>query len=92
MHGDVKYDISTLSITNGEQLEYFQSRIIRLQQEIMLSGEIFFPTRLLFQYTKALRMSEKIRDFIVPKMTDSITFLEKNGKYTVYTGGDIHGI
>ena len=41
---------------------------------------------------KALKKSEKLRDFIVPKMTDSITFLEKNGKYTVYTGGDIHGI
>ena len=47
MNGDVQSDISTLAFRNGEQLEDFHSRILRLQQEIMLSGEIVSPTRLL---------------------------------------------
>ena len=92
MNGDVQSDLSTLAFKNGEQLEDFHSRILRLQQEIMLSGEIVSPTRLVFQYTKALTNSEKLRAFIAPKMTDLITFLDENGKYAVYTGGDIHGI
>ena len=58
----------------------------------MLSGDIVSPTRLIFQYMKALINSEKLRAFIDPKMTDIIIFLYKNGKYAVYTGGDIHGI
>ena len=58
----------------------------------MISGEIVSPTRLLFQYMEALEKSEKIRYFIAPKMTDLITFLDKNGKYAVYTGGEIHVI
>ena len=58
----------------------------------MLSGEIVFPNRILFQYTKALKKSEKLRYFIAPKMTDLITFLDKNGKSAVYTVGDINGI
>ena len=58
----------------------------------MLSGEIVSPTRLLLQYMKALTKSEKLKAFIAPKMTDLITFLDNNGKYAVYTGGDIHGI
>ena len=58
----------------------------------MLSGEIVSPTRLLFKYMKALAMSEKLRAFIAPKMTDLIAFLDKNGKSDVYEGGDIHGI
>ena len=58
----------------------------------MLSGEIVSPTRLLFQYMKALTKSEKIKAFIAPKMTDLITFLDKNGKSDVYEGADIHGI
>ena len=49
MNGDVQSNLSTLAFKNGEQLEYFHSRILRLQQEIMLSGEIVSPTRLLFQ-------------------------------------------
>ena len=40
MNGDVRSDLSTLAFKNGEQLEYFHGRIIRIQQEIMLSGEI----------------------------------------------------
>ena len=92
MNGDVKSDISTLAFNRGEQLEEFHVKIIRLQQEIMLSGEIVSPTRLLFQYTKSLLKSDKLRYFIAPKMTDLIKFLDNNEKYAVYTGWDIHGI
>ena len=53
----------------------------------MLSGEIVSPTRLLFQYIKALKKSDKLRDFIPPKMTDLITLLDNNSKSDVYTGG-----
>ena len=60
MNGDVQYDLATLAFKNGEQLEDFHSSILRLQQEIMLSGEIVSPTRLLFQYMKALENSEKL--------------------------------
>ena len=41
---------------------------------------------------KELSKSDKLRDFIAPKMTDIITFLDNNGKYAVYTCGDINGI
>ena len=41
---------------------------------------------------KALKESEKLRSFIAPKMTYRINSLDKNGKSTVYTGGDINGI
>ena len=58
----------------------------------MLSGEIVSPARLLIQYMKALTKSEKLKSFIAPKMTDLITFTDKNGKSAVYDGGDIHGI
>ena len=40
MNGDVQSDLDTLAFNNGEQLEYFHGRILRLQQEIMISGEI----------------------------------------------------
>ena len=58
----------------------------------MLYREIFSPTRIIFQYSKALSKSDKLRSFIEPKMTDLITFLDNNGKYAVYTGGEIHEI
>ena len=54
MNGDVQSDLATLEFKNGEQLEDFHIRILRLQQEIMLSGGIISPTRLLFQYMQAL--------------------------------------
>ena len=92
MNGDVKYDIATLAFRNGEQLEDFYSRVLRLQQEIMLSGEIVSPTRLLIQYMKAFTKSEKLKAFIAPKMTDLITLIDNNGKSADYDGGDIHGI
>ena len=85
MNGDVQSDISTTEFKNEEQLEDFRSTILRPQQEIMLSEEIFSPTRLLFQYIKALKKSEKLRAFILPKMTDIIPFLDNNGKSAVYT-------
>ena len=92
MNGYVQSDLATLAFRNGEQIEDFHSRILRLQQEIMLSGEIFSPTRLLLQYMKALTKSEKIKAFIAPKMTDLITFIDNKVKSAVYDGGDIHGI
>ena len=58
----------------------------------MLTGEIVSSTGILFQYMKELSKSDKLKDFIAPKMIDLITFLEKNRKYAIYTGGDIHGI
>ena len=79
MNSGVQSNLATLAFKNGEQLEYFHSRILRLQKEILLSGEIVSPTRLLFQYMKALTKSEKLRAFVAPKMTDLITFLDKNG-------------
>ena len=91
-NGDFQSGLAILAFNNGEQLEDFHSRILRLQQEIMFSGEIFSPTRLLFQYMKALSKSDKLRAFIAPNMTDIITFLDNKVNYAVYTGGDIHGI
>ena len=69
MNGDVQYYLATLAFNNGKQLEYFHGRIIIIQQEIILSGEIVSPTRLLFQCMKALSKSDKLRDYIAPKMT-----------------------
>ena len=54
MNGGVQSDLATLSFKNGEQLEDFHSRILRLQQEIMLYVEIVSPARIIFQYMKAL--------------------------------------
>ena len=91
MNDDVQSDISTLTFKNGKQLEYFRSRVLRLQQEIIISGEIFSPTGLLFHYMKALPNSDIVRSFIAPKIIDIITFLDNNRKSDVYTGVDIHG-
>ena len=38
MNCDVQSDLATLVFRNGEQLEDFHRRILRLQQEIKLSG------------------------------------------------------
>ena len=40
MNDDVQSDLATLDFNNGVQLEGFHGRIIRLQQEILHSGEI----------------------------------------------------
>ena len=58
----------------------------------MLSGEIFYLTRLLSQYMKALSNSDKLRAFIALNMIYLIPLFENNGKSAVYTGGDINGI
>ena len=92
MNGDIQSDLATLVFKNGEQLEDFHIRVIRLQQEIILSGEIVSPNRLLIQYTKALINSKKIRAPIAPNIIDFINFLGNNRKSAVYTGGDIRGI
>ena len=60
VNGDVQSYLATLEFKNGEQLEIFHIRILRLQQEIILSGENLSPTRLIFKYTKACSNSEKI--------------------------------
>ena len=52
MNGDVQYYLSVLEFKNGEQLEDFHSRIIRLQQEINLPRESLSPTMILLQYMK----------------------------------------
>ena len=70
INGVVQSDLSTLVFKNREQLEYFHSIILRLQQEIILSGETVYPTRLLFQYMTELSRSEKLKACIAPKMTD----------------------
>ena len=54
MNVDVQSDLATLDFKNGEQLEYFNSRIITLQQRNMLSREIVSPTKIIFQCMKAL--------------------------------------
>ena len=54
MNGGVQSDLANLSFKNGEQLEDVHIRIIRLQQEIILSGETVSPKILLLQYTKEL--------------------------------------
>ena len=41
---------------------------------------------------KAFSNSEKLKVLIAPKMKDIITFLDNNGKYAVYKGGNIHGL
>ena len=92
MNGNFQCDLSTLAFKNREQLEYFHKIIFRIQQEIILSGENVSSTRLSLNYIKELSNSEKLKALITPKMTDLITFLENNIKYSVYTGGNIHGL
>ena len=86
MNGDVQYDLSNPAFKNREQLEYVNIIILRLQHNIILSGETVSPTRLLLQYMKAFSKSDKMEAFIAPNMTDLNTFLDNNGKYAVYTG------
>ena len=92
MDGGVKYDLSTLEFKNREKLEDFHGRILILQQKIIFYGETVFHIRLLFRYMKSLPKSKRIKAFIAPKMKYLITFLDKNIKSAVYTGGNIHGI
>ena len=91
MNGDVQSDLDTLDFKNGEQLGDLHIRIIRLQQEIMLSGKIVSSTRFLFHYMRELSKNDKLRDLIAPNMTDLITFPDKKVNYAVYTGEGLHG-
>ena len=90
INGDVQYDLATLVFKNREQLEDFHSRIIRIQQEIILSGETVSDTKLLFHYIKALSKNNKRKEFIAPNMTYLITFLYNNIKLNVYIGVSIY--
>ena len=49
MNDDVQSDLSTPLFNNGEQPADFHIRILRLQQEITLSGVTVSPTKLLLQ-------------------------------------------
>ena len=70
MNGDFNSDQPPLVFNNREQLEYFNSRILRLQHEIILSGKTISPIRLILQYMKELSKSYKIKALIVTKMKD----------------------
>ena len=78
MDGNIQSYIATLAFNNREQLEYFHSIILIFKQEIVLSGETVSPTRLLFQYRKALSESDKLKSLAAPKMKDIVTFLYNN--------------
>ena len=90
MNGDVQSDLSTLEFNNGEKMEYFHSIIIKLKQEIILSVETAYPTRLIFKYMKKFSDSDIPKAFIAPKMTYLIKLIDYNGNLSVYTGGDVH--
>ena len=89
MNVDVQSDLSILAFKSREKLEDFHSRILRLQQEIILYGETESPKRLLLHYMKGFSKSEKLKELIAPKMIDIITFLDNNGKLAVHTRGNI---
>ena len=59
--GDIQSNLATLMFKNEEELLDFRSIILRVKEEFMLSVENFSPTRLIFQYMKALLKSEKLR-------------------------------
>ena len=79
------------SITE-KKIEYLHRIIIRLQQGIILSGQNVSPTIILFRYMKALSNIDKLKEFIAPKMTYLVTFLDNNRKLAVYKGRNIHGL
>ena len=73
-----------MALNNREQLENIHIIIIRLQQEIILSGETHSPTILIFQYIKVLTNSVKLKALISPKIIYLIKFLHNIGKSDVY--------
>ena len=83
---------TTMAFNNVEQFDGFNSRVIRLQQEITLSGENISPTRRFSKNMKALSKSDKLKELIATNMIDLIKFLDNNRKSAVYTGGGNHGI
>ena len=80
MNDDVQSDLATLAFKNGEQLEDFHGIVLRLQQEIMLSGEIFSPNIIILQYMKALSNSDKLKAFVVSKIINVIALLDRHVK------------
>ena len=54
--------------------------MIRLQQETNLSGKTVSPTRFVFHYAKVFPKSDKLKEFIAPKITYLITFPDNNRK------------
>ena len=77
------------SITENS-LKTFISVFLDYNKKIFSLEKFFSPTRLIFQYMKALSNSDKLRAFIAPKMEDLITYLDNNVKSVVYKGGGIH--
>ena len=49
------------------------------------SLETLSSTIIIFQYTKELSTSDKLKAFIAPKMTYPTTFLDNNRKLYIYT-------
>ena len=80
MNDDVKYDLDTLAFNNEEQLEDFHNRILRLQQEILISGDSVSPTRVLFWYTMEFSKIDTFKSLIAPNITDLNTVLDNNRK------------
>ena len=84
MKGYVYYDLSKLAFNAVEQIKDFHSRIIRIQQYTILLVETVYPTRLLYQYIKALSKSDKLKVFIASKMTYLLTFLDNKNNVYIY--------
>ena len=83
MDNYVQSNLASMSFKNGEKLEDFHNRILRLQQEIILSGENKSPKRLIFLYMKEFSKKNKLKSLLEPNMIDLITFLDNNIKYAV---------
>ena len=92
MKGYVYYDLSKLAFNAVEQIKDFHSRIIRIQQYTILLVETVYPTRLLYQYIKALSKSDKLKVFIASKMTYLLTFLDNKNNVYIYKWWKIHGL
>ena len=84
MNGDVQSDLSIPEFNNGEQLEDFHSRILRLQQQTNLYRKKVSPKRFIIQYTKEFTKRNTLKDFIAPKITYLSTFLDNNRKSAIY--------
>ena len=65
INGDFQSDLSTLKLNNVEKLEDFNSIVIRLQQEIIISGETVSPTDFssstLRKYQRSINSNHSLR-------------------------------
>ena len=68
------------------------SAILRIQQEIKISGETVSPTILLLQYMQVLSKCDNLKSFIAPKMIDLIILPDNNIKSSILTWVNIHDI